>query len=95
MRNPRVIVLDEPTSALDLESERFVQQALHELTRNRTTIIVAHRLSTIRNANLVCVLSEGRLVESGTHDALLARGGAFARLHAAAGSGGSMIESAA
>jgi ATP-binding cassette subfamily B protein len=83
MRDPRVIVLDEPTSALDLESERFVQQALNELTRGRTTIIVAHRLSTIRDAKLVCVLSEGRLVESGTHDQLLARGGVFARLHAA------------
>ena len=85
MRNPRVIVLDEPTSALDLESERFVQQALEELTRGRTTVIVAHRLTTIRNADLVCVLSDGRLVEAGTHDELLARKGAFARLHAAAG----------
>jgi ABC-type multidrug transport system fused ATPase/permease subunit len=85
MRNPRVIVLDEPTSALDLESERFVQQALEELTRGRTTIIVAHRLTTIRNADLVCVLCDGRLIEAGTHDELLARNGAFARLHAAAG----------
>ncbi|HVE15164.1 MAG TPA: ABC transporter ATP-binding protein [Chthoniobacterales bacterium] len=86
IRDPRVIVLDEPTSALDLESERLVQQALDELTRGRTTIIVAHRLSTIRNADHICVFSEGRLIESGSHDELLAHPGAFARLHAAAGS---------
>ncbi len=60
-----------------------MQQALDELTRGRTTIIVAHRLSTIRSAKLVCVLSGGRLVESGTHDELLARNGVFSRLHAA------------
>ncbi len=85
MRDPKVIVLDEPTSALDLESEYCVQQALRELTKDRTTIIVAHRLSTIRNADLVCVMAEGQIVESGTHDELLALNGAFTRLHTAAG----------
>lgn len=87
MRDPRVIVLDEPTSALDLRSEQLVQKALDELTRDRTTIIVAHRLSTIRNAHLVCVLAEGRIAECGTHDELLAKGGLFTKLHAAASSG--------
>lgn len=86
MRNPKVIVLDEPTSALDLESERYVQEALNILTKGRTTIIVAHRLSTIRNAELVCVMSEGRILELGTYDELLSRkGGAFQHLHAIPG----------
>jgi ATP-binding cassette subfamily B protein len=83
IRDPRVIVLDEPTSALDLESERYVQQALDALTRGRTTIIVAHRLSTIRHAHLVCVVADGRIVESGAYDELVAQGGAFARLRMA------------
>lgn len=82
MRNPRVIVLDEPTSALDLESEHLVQDALKILIKNRTTIIVAHRLSTIRNADLICVMREGRIEETGTYEKLLSRkNGAFQHLH--------------
>lgn len=81
LRDPRIIILDEATSALDLESERLVQQAIDRLVQGRTTFIVAHRLSTIRQADRVVVLSEGKVVESGGHDELLARGGAFAALH--------------
>ncbi len=84
IRDPKVIVLDEPTSALDAQSERHVQAALEALTHGRTTIIVAHRLSTIRAADVVCVLDHGRLIESGSFDELLARDGPFAKLHAAA-----------
>ena len=84
MRDPRVIIFDEATSALDNVSERFVQEALRELIAGRTTFVVAHRLSTIRSANRIVVLQDGRLAEAGTHDELLARGEAFARLHALA-----------
>ncbi len=83
VRDPRIIVLDEPTSALDAQSERHVQAALAALTHGRTTIIVAHRLSTIRAADTICVLDRGRLIESGTYDELLQAGGPFANLHAA------------
>jgi ATP-binding cassette subfamily B protein len=83
LRDPRVIILDEATSALDLESEFLVQQAINRLIEGRTTFIVAHRLSTIRHANRVVVMSEGRITESGTHQELIDReGSAFARLHA-------------
>ncbi len=83
VRDPRIIVLDEPTSALDAQSERHVQAALAALTHGRTTIIVAHRLSTIRAADTICVLDRGRLIESGTYDELLQADGPFANLHAA------------
>jgi len=82
IRNPRVIILDEATSALDVESERLVQEAIDRLAVNRTTFIVAHRLSTIRNADKIAVMKRGRLVEFGTHEELLARNGEFAALHA-------------
>ena len=75
-----VLILDEATSALDTESERAVQEALQTLLRGRTTLIVAHRLSTIQHANRIVVLEHGRVVESGTHAALLQRGGVYARL---------------
>jgi ATP-binding cassette subfamily B protein len=83
LRDPRVIILDEATSALDLQSEFLVQQAINRLIAGRTTFIVAHRLSTIRNANRVVVMRDGRITEVGTHAELLNRSdSAFARLHA-------------
>ncbi|MDE8346408.1 MAG: ABC transporter ATP-binding protein, partial [Acidocella sp.] len=80
LRNPRVLLLDEATSALDTESEAAVQAALAELRRGRTTIVVAHRLSTVRDADLIVVMADGQVVEQGTHAALIASDGAFARL---------------
>lgn len=80
IRDPRVILLDEATSALDTESERLVQEALTRLTRGRTTLIVAHRFSTIRHADRIVVLRSGRIVEEGTQNELLALGGHFHRL---------------
>jgi subfamily B ATP-binding cassette protein MsbA len=80
LRNPRILLLDEATSALDAESEAAVQAALARLRAGRTTIVVAHRLSTVREADLVVVMADGRAVEQGGHRALLAEDGLYARL---------------
>ncbi len=82
LKNPPILILDEATSALDTESEKLVQEALEHLMKDRTTLVVAHRLSTIRNADLICVLHNGRIVEQGKHDELLARNGYYAKLSA-------------
>jgi ATP-binding cassette, subfamily B, bacterial MsbA len=81
LRDAPLLVLDEATSSLDSESERLVQDALTALMRDRTSFVIAHRLSTIERADIILVLDRGRLVESGRHEALLAAGGAYARLH--------------
>lgn len=79
--NPRVLILDEATASLDLESERYIQEALERLMKDRTTFVIAHRLSTVRRADRILVLSEGCLVEQGTHAALLTQEGLYRRLH--------------
>ena len=80
LKNPPILILDEATSALDSESEHLVQEALDRLMQDRTTRVIAHRLSTIKNADMICVMHEGRIVESGTHDQLLALNRYYKRL---------------
>ena len=81
LKNPPILILDEATSALDNESERWIQKSLEELSKNRTTITIAHRLSTIRDADLILVMKDGSIIEQGTHDELIAKGGFYHTLY--------------
>lgn len=81
VRDPRILLLDEATSALDAESEHLVQQAMNAVMAGRTTVVIAHRLTTIRGADMIVFLQGGQVVETGTHDELLARGGEYARFY--------------
>ena len=80
LKDPRILVLDEATSALDAESEHLVQEALDRLMQGRTTLVIAHRLSTVRDADRVIVLDKGVIAESGTHDELVDLDGTYRRL---------------
>lgn len=81
LKNPPIMILDEATSALDTESERLVQDALDNLMKNRTSVVIAHRLSTVKNADLICVFHEGEIVERGKHDELIEKDGAYKKLY--------------
>jgi ABC-type multidrug transport system fused ATPase/permease subunit len=83
IRNSPIMILDEPTAALDTESERLVIEGLERLMKGRTVIMIAHRLSTLRDADKIIVLKDGRVAEEGTNDELIARGGVYAALHRA------------
>jgi ATP-binding cassette subfamily B protein len=81
LKNPPILILDEATSALDTETEAIIQNALTELSKDRTTLIIAHRLATIRNADKIVVVTEDGIAEEGGHNELIEKGGIFAGLH--------------
>ena len=94
LKDPPILIFDEATSALDYESERTVMESLKTLSRGRTTLIIAHRLSTVKNADRIVVLADGGIGEQGTHEALYAAGGEYARLYSVQEAyfpGGSMV----
>ncbi|MEM1003411.1 MAG: ATP-binding cassette domain-containing protein, partial [Bacteroidota bacterium] len=80
LQNPEILILDEATSALDTVSEKLIQEALESLRREKTTLVIAHRLSTVRNADVIMVLESGKVIESGTHESLVALGGKYSEL---------------
>jgi len=81
LKNPPILILDEATSALDTETEMIIQEALTELAKDRTTLVIAHRLATIKNADRIMVVTKDGIAEEGTHDALIEQNGIFAHLH--------------
>ena len=81
LKNPPILLLDEATSALDSESEKLVQEALNSLMKNRTTVLIAHRLSTVQHADLIVVVKDGQICEQGTHEELMAKDGLYKKFN--------------
>ena len=81
MTNPSILIFDEATSALDYESERIVQNNMKAMSQNRTVFIIAHRLSTVRQADRIIVIDKGRIIEQGNHESLIKQGGLYAKLY--------------
>jgi subfamily B ATP-binding cassette protein MsbA len=90
VRNTPILILDEPTAGLDAASERLVTEALERLMKGRTSIVIAHHLNTIRNADVIFVIKDAEVVERGTHDVLLAKGGVYAQLYTIQSAGGAL-----